>query len=489
MPERAGSITRRSTSAEQILGLRGATLPALPLPAPQTHRSSARHAMHTAFDPEFRQQRDLRAIVADGVSFSVMVGLGETYLAAFVLAAGLGDVAAGLVTTIPLLAGAILQLTTPAGVRVLRSHRRWVVLCALLQAASFIPLIAGAVSGRVSLALVFCVAAAYWGFGMATSPAWNTWVGSLVPAHTRALFFARRTRWAQAALFAALLSAGAWLDRTHDPDGSLAPFAWLFALAALARLVSAGFLASQSETLPLPEDHRSVSIVAFLGRLRRRGEGTLLAHLLAVQLAVYVAAPFFVPYMLSTLALSYRVYTLLIAAAFAGRVLALPALGRIAQRYGARRLLVLSACGITPLPALWLMSSEPLYLGALQVGSGVAWAGFELATLMLFFEHIDARERTGVLTCFNLANAVALAAGSLIGAALFQSSGGGMTSYVVVLLVSSCARVLTLPLLRGIPAQVGGAAAVPLRTLAVRPSSGALQRPIVSAVSDRDDEA
>jgi len=444
--------------------------------------------MHAAPDADSRQQRDLRAIVADGVSFSVMVGLGETYLAAFVLAAGLGDIAAGLVTTVPLLAGAILQLVTPAGVQLLRSHRRWVVLCAGLQAASFAPLVAGALAGRVSNALVFCVAAAYWGFGMATSPAWNTWVGALVPAAMRAQFFARRTRWAQSALFAALIGAGLWLDRTRGGQSALTPFALLFALAALARFVSAGFLASQSEPLPLPADHRPVSLVAFLGRLRSRGEGALLGHLLAMQLAVYVAAPFFAPYMLSRLELSYRAYTTLLAAAFAGRVLTLPALGRIAQRHGARRLLLLSACGIAPLPALWLVSPEPGYLFVLQIGSGVAWAGFELATLMLFFEHIDARERTGVLTCFNLANALALAAGSLIGALLFQSSGGGWTSYVVVLLVSSCARVLTLPLLRGIPAQITGAAAIPLRTLAVRPSSGALQRPIVSAVADRDEE-
>ncbi|MDH5566151.1 MAG: hypothetical protein OEY15_05705, partial [Myxococcales bacterium] len=131
-------------------------------------------------------QRDLRAIVGDGVSFSVMVGLGESYLAAFVLAAGLGAVAAGLVTTVPLLAGSVLQLSTPAGVRLLRSHRRWVVLCAVLQAASFLPLIGGALLGRVSYATVFLAAAAYWGFGMGTGPAWNTWVGAIVPPNMRA---------------------------------------------------------------------------------------------------------------------------------------------------------------------------------------------------------------------------------------------------------------------------------------------------------------
>ena len=64
-----------------------------------------------------------------------MVGLGETYIPAFVLAAGLGEVAAGLIATLPPLAGAVFQLVTPLAVRHLHSYRRWVVACAALQGA------------------------------------------------------------------------------------------------------------------------------------------------------------------------------------------------------------------------------------------------------------------------------------------------------------------------------------------------------------------
>jgi len=221
--------------------------------------------------------------------------------------------------------------------------------------------------------------------------------------------------------------------------------------------------------------------------LRQPGEGALLSHLLAMQMAVYIAAPYFVPYMLKTLDLSYGVYTVLIAAAFGGRILALPALGRLAHRRGGRRLLVCSAIGIAPLPALWLVSPDPSYLFVLQILSGVAWGGVELATLMLFFEHIDPSERTSVLTCFNLLNAAALAIGSLIGAALFYGLGEGSERYLVIFLLSSGARVLALPLLRGVPSEAVSSIPLPLRTLAVRPSSGALQRPILSGVPDADE--
>jgi hypothetical protein len=75
-------------------------------------------------------ERDLRAMTADGIAFSAMVGLGEAYVPAFALASGLGAVVAGLAATVPMLAGACLQMVTPAAVRRLGSYRRWVVLCA-----------------------------------------------------------------------------------------------------------------------------------------------------------------------------------------------------------------------------------------------------------------------------------------------------------------------------------------------------------------------
>jgi len=436
-----------------------------------------------------RQRRDLRNILGDGVSFGAMVGLGESYTAAFVLAAGFGDIAAGLVTTLPLVAGSVLQLITPSAVRLLRSNRRWVVLCAFLQALSFLPLIVGALLGRIPYWVILLATSAYWGFGMGTGPAWNTWVGTLVPPSLRARFFARRTRWSNAALFVALVSGGALLDRVQFANGALPTFALLFALAAIARLVSTGYLAAQSEMRPMLDGQRSVSLKTFVGRLRTPGEGALLAHLLAMQLAVYVASPYFAPYMLKRLELSYGLYTALISVSFAGRILVLPTLGRFAHRRGGRLLLIWSACGVAPIPALWLLSSNPTYLFVLQIVSGIAWGGVELATLMLFFERIDPIERTSVLTCFNLLNASALAIGSLLGAGLFHGLGEGTNRYFLIFLLSSCARILALPLLRAVPSRPTSSIPLPLRTLAVRPSSGALQRPIVSGIPDAEDEA
>ena len=45
----------------------------------------------------------------DGFAFSIMVGIGETYLPAFMLTAGRGEMAAALIATIPMMTGSLLQ--------------------------------------------------------------------------------------------------------------------------------------------------------------------------------------------------------------------------------------------------------------------------------------------------------------------------------------------------------------------------------------------
>src|SRR5262249_29621865 len=198
----------------------------------------------------------------------------------------------------------------------------------------------------------------------------------------------------------------------------------------------------------------------------------------------YIAAPFFTPYMLGPLALSYERFTALIAASFLARIAVLPVLARLAQQRGSRFVLILGALGIVPLPPLWLVSHEFAYLFALQLVSGCAWAAVEYASLLSFFEGIEERDRASVLSLFNLANATSLTAGSLLGGWLFGALGSGTGAYAGLFVASCLVRLATVALLRRAPARTPETQAVPLpapvalRTLAVRPASGAFPRPV-----------
>ena len=428
-------------------------------------------------------RRDLRAMLGDGAAFSVMVGVGETYLPAFALAAGLGEVAAGLVATLPLVAGAVLQLVSPAAIRWLQSHRRWVVLCASCQAAAFLPLAMGAYANQVGCWLVFGMAAIYWGAGLATGPAWNTWAGTLVPDNLRTGFFARRTRFAQIGTLAGFAAGGLTLQFTKGSAAACTPFALLFMTAAVARFVSASFLASQSEPCPPSGDHRRVSVRELFAATGGRVDGPLLLYLLAVQAAAQLAGPYFTPFMLKQIRFSYFEYVVLIAVSFAAKALALPALGRLARRIGTQRLLWIGGVSIAPVSALWLVSNNFGYLIFVQVAAGLAWAAYELAMFLLFFETIPDKERTSVLTIYNVGNALATACGALLGGCYLWTAGERPAVYLTLFGVSSLARLAALVFLTRVPPINVPVTALPARRIvSLRPSVGSVDRPILASL-------
>ncbi|MCB1162804.1 MFS transporter [bacterium] len=428
------------------------------------------------------RRRDLRLILTDGLAFSVMVGMGEAYIAAFALALGLGEVVAGLVVTVPLLAGGLLQLVTPAGVRWLRSRRRWTVLCASLQALAFAPLAAGALAGRLPAWAVFAAATGYWAAGMAAGPAWNVWVERLVPRQVRLRFFARRTGLVQLGVLVSLVGSAAVLEWATAAGHPLRGFAAIFLAAALGRAVSARVLAAQSESPQAGQPPPGMSPRALLREFRGGEGGRLLVYLLAFTTSVTVASPYFSPFMLARLRFSYWEYMALVGTALLAKVLVLSQLARAARRFGLDAMLRLAWFGILGLPALWLVSQAFGYLALLQVISGTFWATQEYAVFLLLFETIPAARRVAMLTAYNLGNALATVTGSLIGAAIFHLAGQGMAGYVAIFAASSAARALCVVLLL----RVRGAQRVPrpvsFRLDAVRPGMGAVLKPVLATV-------
>jgi MFS family permease len=174
---------------------------------------------------------------------------------------------------------------------------------------------------------------------------------------------------------------------------------------------------------------------------------------------------------------------LLIGAAYFGKVAALPTLGRLAQRYGARRLLWIGGLGIVPGAGLWIVSHSFWYLLAVQLLTGACWAAYELAMFLMFFESIPKARRTDVLTLYNLGNTAALAGGALAGGALLSLFGPGAAAYLTLFGLSSALRVLALPLLQRVPEPERRPAAPATRVIGMQPEGGSDARPILSSMT------
>jgi MFS family permease len=407
------------------------------------------------FFPPAGPRRDLWVTTADVAAYSLMVGFGETYLPAFALALGLGPVAAGLTATVPILVGAVLQLVTPAAVSRLGTNRGWVVACTAAQAASFVPFIVWALRGHAQLWEVIAAASLYWSAGMAGVPAWNSWIGTLVPIRLRTSYFARRNRLGQFAVCIGFVLAGLALQFGESRGAVLPTFAGVFVAAAVCRLASTALLAACGEPRP-PERHEPTVLAA--GRARRlvaaargmaaRPSGRLVAFLCCFLFGAHVSSPYFTPYMLRELGFSYHAYMLVFAASFLTKALVLPSLGRLASRIGSVGLLWGAVLSITPLALLWLPAEGVPYLIGVQVLAGGCWAAYELAVALLLFEAVTDRERTGVVTIYNLGMAVATVAGAACGGLLLRSLGTDRSAYAAVFVVSTLLRLAALPLAR-----------------------------------------
>jgi len=425
----------------------------------------SRHSFLQTILPRGALRRDLWVTTADAAAYSVMVGCGETYLPAFTLALGFGPVAAGLMASLPILVGALVQLVTPYAVTRLGSNRVWVVGCTALQAASFLPLIWWGLRGSAALWQLLLAASVYWAAGMAGVPAWNAWIGRLVPRHVRTPYFAQRNRLGQFGVFFGFVIGGLVLQFGASRGATLIAFSALFALALASRLFSTFCLAAcreppapAAEPPERPAPHRRLAVL--LRGMAARPSGTLVALLCCFMFGAHFAGPYFTPYMLRELGFSYHAFMLVFATAFLTKALVLPGIGRFASRVGPVRLLALACLAITPLTLLWMPSGNVGYLVVVQVVAGACWAAYELAVALLFFEVVQDRERTGVLTVYNLGLAVSTVAGATCGGFLLRSLGEGRTAYVAVFAVSTLLRLLSLPLLLRLRAQTAGRQAV-----------------------------
>ncbi|QQS08351.1 MAG: hypothetical protein IPK69_10150 [Phycisphaerales bacterium] len=425
-----------------------------------------------------RLRSDLRACTIDGVFYQIMVGIAEVFLPNFVIHLRLGPIAAGLVVTVPVLLGSVIQLWSPGWIRWAGSYARWTAGCAFVQALAYVPLAALAwVSPEMvpeSLSTgatwllavsVFALLTLYWAAGLACGPAWSSQVGAIIPRSLAPNYFAYRSRILQAVMLVAILGHGTLMeelgggkDSALGAPATMRVFALVFVLAAACRVVSAVYLLRYSEPEHTPRDEVDVSLPTFISRSAHSADGRLLLYALAVTLAAGIAQPFFNPFMLDVLGLDRTPamdvagwtaswYSVLLATAYVGRILALPVVGKIAAYLGPRKALLLGGVGIVPMSLFWLWPHSMVVLIVAQLASGVFWAAYELGLFLMYFEAIPRRERIAVLTRFTLVNEFARTSGSLVGAGTLSGVGTGESAYRTVFLVSAACRLLTLGLL------------------------------------------
>ena len=384
--------------------------------------------MFVRYSKDPQVDRTLRHSVRDGVAYSVMSGSGETYLSAFALFLKASAPQVALIATLPPLLGSLAQLLSAWLVRRLRQRKRLILAGASLQALVWLPLLLLPLlyPEQAILLLVVC-ATLYHASGNFAVPLWISLMGDLVPERKRGRYFGRRTRLATMTAFLTLVIGGIVLQVFDTNGWTVFGFIALFLSAGIGRVISVYHLSRMHEPSmgavpePLP--------AGWLGRLRESHAWRFTLYIVCMQGAVAVAAPFFAVYMLRDLHFSYLQFMANTGMAVLVQFLTLNTWGRISDIFGNRLILVTTGSMIPLLPALWLISDNFWYLFAMQVISGLNWAGFSLSSGNFLYELVGGERRSAYMAFHNVFTAMAVFAGGMLGALLTRILPQDITLY------------------------------------------------------------
>lgn len=300
--------------------------------------------------------------------------------------------------------------------------------------------------GRWRLYFLLLTAVLYWVFWMAITPAWQSWMGDLVPEERRGRYFAGRNRIVQVTTFAALV-AGGWILHRFET------FLILIGLGTIGRLLSLFFIGRQTDIPEKPAGGREVSFVEFLQTVHKNNFGRFVLFIAFFGFAVNISGSYFIPYMLEELRFSYLQLMSLFAVLIAFKSLTVSVWGRLSDRYGSLKLLGLATVLFCLAPFLWIVSRNYLYLLAIQSVAGAAIGGFELCSFNFLLDGTEPRHRTRFAAYYQVLGGVGIVLGAIAGGLLLKRAPfGAPAAYPALFLVSGSLRLLLclifLPLIR-----------------------------------------
>lgn len=361
-------------------------------------------------------ERSLRHSVRDAAAYSVMTGAGETYFSAFAVYLKASTAQVALLSSLPPLLGSFAQLFSAWwGHR--HGMRKPLVLAGVyLQAFAWLPLmLLPLLFPEHAVPLLIASVVLYHAGGNLATPQWSSMMGDLVPEQSRGRFFALRTGVYSIVSLLALIGGGLILHGFDSHGMTIAGYLTLFSIAAIARLISAHHLRQMHDPprtgalfdFPAPDN--------LLRRARHSAFARFSLFYAFMQFSVAIASPFFTVYMLRDLHFSYLMFMANTAASVLAQFLTLSMWGRISDRFGNRLILAATGLLIPTLPALWLFSTDPWYLIAVQALGGFVWAGFSLSAGNFIYDLVPSPKRATYVAYHNVLMSIGIFLGALLG--------------------------------------------------------------------------
>ena len=384
-------------------------------------------------------RRALRLWVWEG-NFATVQGtlVGGAFGTGFAILLGCNDFVLGVLAAVPAFAG-LLQLYA-AGIAARAGQRRSVVAWASFGSRLvwipilLIPFVLPRPLWTGTFLLLLLLSGALINI---SNPLWMAWITDLVPEDNRGRYFGRKNMLGGLVGMVTSIAGGAFVDAAQRHGSRFGAFAALFGTATVFALGSV-FLVRRSpdvaQTGAGPGNNAPLSRID-TSPLKDTNFRRVMAFAVCVAMATGVAGQFFTVYQIKTLALNYTALQLLGAVASVASLVSMPLWGYLGDKYGSRPILFLSCALTLAAPFLWLLTFNDHIPGlwaqaadgtvrvswtkadiiALNLLSGVGWAGVGLAQFNLMMGAAPAEKRAAYVSVLSAAGGAGGRGGPIAG--------------------------------------------------------------------------
>lgn len=269
--------------------------------------------------------------------------------------------------------------------------------------------------GNQLLALIACIALSKAAMSL-VSPARQSWLTDLIPDTIRGRFVARQRSLTASAGLITSVCAGFFLS-TYTAEDSQEGFSILFVVA----VVFSGFGVWAWSRIPEPQKSRTERVPPnqLLRLPFRHGPFRKLMFLVSGRLVIaQIAAPFFTVYMLRTLEVSFAQIAVFSAMQTIATIIMNPFWGYLADKYGYKPVMSLTATGLAIFPLGWgfvTLDNYWVMVPLVQIWGGSMSAGWGTARFNLIVKTAPAANRSAFLGCYSAVSRGCAACGAIIG--------------------------------------------------------------------------
>ncbi len=384
-----------------------------------------------------KTRQNLRWFWYDGLFASASDNIIITYMTLYVLALGATRAQIGIMSALSSLSATLLLL--PGALLVERfEHRREITLLfgggIARLALLLLALIPFGLHGEALALTAMALSISRDAFGNLAFPAWLSFAADIVPMQGRGRYFGSRNFIMGITGMLTVLVVGALITRLGQPVGYQLAMALAFMLG-IGSTFSFSQLHDPAGQIAVPT-HPPLNLPVLFRDLRKHPALiSLIATAVMWNFFLNIPGPFFNVYMVVNLKANATMVGIASITSTVSSLLVQRRLGKLADRWGAHRLQLISGLLIPILPLAWVFTREPWQIIPINILGGALWGAYSLASFNLLLEITPQEGRARTSAMYQFFATLALAAGALVGGWMVTKLG-----YTAIFVTSAIGR-------------------------------------------------